>query len=193
MLPTKILFRVQLPKLSARPLSRFFATMSVMKKTVLITGCSDGGIGGALAEAFHQKGYHVFATARTVSKISSSLAASSDVTVLKLDVLSSESITAAVDSVAKSTGGKLDVLINNSGAGGEFLAGLDSSAEEGRKLFDLNFWAVLAMVKAFIPLLIKAKGCVVNNTSVAGAMGIPFQSMCLVYLRPINVTICMHI
>lgn len=151
--------------------------MSSAKKTVLITGCADGGIGGALAEAFLRKGYHVFATARTPSKISPSLASSPGVTVLTLDVLSPESISAAVKSVSKSTGGKLDVLVNNSGGGGDFLPGLDASIETGKAVFDLNFWAVLEMIKAFVPLLVKASGCIVNNTSVAGTLGIPFQSM----------------
>jgi len=149
--------------------------MTSNRKTVLITGCSAGGIGGALAEAFHEKGYHVFATARTTSKISQSLANSQNVTVLTLDVLSPDSIAAAVDSVSKKTGHKLDVLVNNSGRA-MILPALDTSIEEGKKLFDLNFWAVLAMVQAFAPLLIKAQGCLVNNASVSGEMPFIFQS-----------------
>ena len=72
--------------------------MNSLRKSVLITGCSAGGIGGALADAFHAKGYHVFATARNPSKISPSLSSAENVTVLKLDVLSTESIAAAVES-----------------------------------------------------------------------------------------------
>lgn len=149
--------------------------MPFPRKTVLITGCSTGGIGAALAEAFYSKGYHVFATARNPSKIPKSLSNSQKATILKLDVLSSESISSAVESVHRETGGTLDVLVNNSG-GGLLMPALDVSIEEGKKLFDLNFWAPFAMVQAFAPLLIQAKGCVVNNTSANAHVPFPFMS-----------------
>ena len=152
--------------------------MSLTRKTVLITGCSAGGIGAGLAEAFHEKGYHVFATARTTSKISSALAKSPNVTILALDVLSSEAIAAAVETVTQVTGGKLDVLVNNSGTL-MIMPALDVSIEEAKKLFDTNYWALLAMIQAFAPLLIKAKGCVVNNTSVSGM--VPFGAFGSIY------------
>jgi 1-acylglycerone phosphate reductase len=148
---------------------------STLQKSVLITGCSTGGIGAALAEAFHGKGYHVFATARNPSKISNTLSASKNVTVLTLDVLSSESIANAVRSVEKETNGRLDVLVNNSG-GGAIIPALDASIDEGKRLFDLNFWAPLAMLQAFSPLLIKSKGCVVNNSSANGHLPMPLMS-----------------
>ncbi|KAH6898234.1 short-chain dehydrogenase/reductase [Thelonectria olida] len=146
------------------------------RKSVLITGCSAGGIGAALAEVFHEKGYHVFATARSPSKISGTLSAAANVTVLTLDVLSSESIAAAVQSVEKETDGTLDVLVNNSG-GGAIVPALDASIEDGKRLFDLNVWAPLAMLQAFAPLLIKAKGCVVNNSSANAYLAMPLMSL----------------
>lgn len=156
--------------------------MSVSRKSVLITGCSAGGIGAGLAEVFQEKGYHVFATLRNPSKIPQSLSNAANVTVLTLDVLSSESIAAAVQSVEKETGGKLDVLVNNSG-GGMFVPALDTSIEEAKKLFDLNFWAPVAMLQAFAPLLIKAKGCIVNNTSANSVIPMPFLSECPILLQ----------
>ena len=152
--------------------------MALGRKSVLITGCSEGGIGAGLAEAFCEKGYYVFATARTPSKISQSLAQAPNVTTLTLDVLSSEAIAAAVASVTKVTGGTLDVLVNNSGAV-MIMPALDASIEEGKKLFDTNFWAMLAMIQAFAPLLIKAKGCVVNSTSASGVL--PFGAFGSIY------------
>src|SRR4051812_17493244 len=115
----------------------------VTGKSVLVTGCTEGGIGGALAEMFHERGYHVFATARKTSKISRKLSTSPHATCIALDVLSAESIQSAVQQVRSVTGGKLDVLINNSG-GGYTSPGLDVDIEKGKKLFDLNFWAPLA-------------------------------------------------
>ena len=85
------------------------------QKTVLITGCSEGGIGDALAKAFHKKGLRVFATARNLAKIEHLKALGLDV--LALDVVDDESIKNAVESVKAATGGTLDILVNNSGAG----------------------------------------------------------------------------
>lgn len=104
--------------------------MVSFQKHVLITGCSAGGIGGELAQCFASKGYHVFATARNPAKVSQTLSNAQNVTVLTLDVLSKESINDAVEKVAKATGGRLVVLVNNSG-GGMIAPGLDTPIEEG--------------------------------------------------------------
>ena len=154
------------------------ARMASELTSVLITGCSAGGIGAGVAEAFCERGYHVFATARTRSKIPQSLAQAPNVTVLVLDVTSSEAIAAAVSSVSRVTGGRLDVLVNNSGAV-MIMPALDVSIEDGKRIFETNYWAVLAMVQAFAPLLIKAKGCVVNNTSASGVL--PFGAFGSIY------------
>lgn len=86
-----------------------------MTRSALITGCSKGGIGDALAQEFHKKGIRVFATARNLAKIEHFKTLG--IEVLQLDVLSSESIQMAVSAVRKATGGKLDFLVNNAGAG----------------------------------------------------------------------------
>ncbi|KAK8133588.1 short-chain dehydrogenase/reductase [Apiospora sp. TS-2023a] len=150
--------------------------MTSPRKSVLITGCSAGGIGAGLAEAFEQRGYHVFATLRNLSKLPSNLAKKPNVTVLTLDVLSAESIAAAVASVSSATNGRLDVLVNNSGQN-FVMPALDTDLDAGRRLFDVNFFAPLAVLQAFAPLLIKARGCVVNQSSAAGLMSMPFMSM----------------
>lgn len=149
--------------------------MASPRKFVLITGCSAGGIGAALADIFHEKGYYVFASVRNPSKISETLSRAANVKVLTLDVLSAESIAAAVEIVKRETGGRLDVLVNNSG-GGYVAPGLDTSIEEGKKLFDLNFWAPLSMLQAFAPLLINAKGCIINNSSANARAPFPLLS-----------------
>ncbi len=87
----------------------------MVQKTVLITGCSEGGIGDALAKAFHQKGLKVFATARNLAKVEHLKQMGLDV--LALDVVDDSSINQAVESVKAATGGSLDILVNNSGGG----------------------------------------------------------------------------
>jgi NADP-dependent 3-hydroxy acid dehydrogenase YdfG len=84
-------------------------------KTVLITGCSAGGIGDALAKAFHKKGLRVFATARNLAKVEQLKALGLEV--IQLDVVDDESIRQAVEKVKAATGGTLDFLVNNSGGG----------------------------------------------------------------------------
>lgn len=82
--------------------------MSPSKRTVLITGCSDGGLGAALALAFHEAGLHVYATARNPSKMSQLAALGMET--LTLDILSDSSIAACRSKLSS-----LDILVNNAG------------------------------------------------------------------------------
>lgn len=163
------------------------------KKTVLITGCSTGGIGWAMAKQFHQRGFHVFATARDPSKMDDGdLVANkvaddnnnNNVEVLALDVTVPESIARCREVVAQRTAGRgLDVLVNNAGV--EFNSPLlDTDLTEARRLYDINVWGLLAMVQAFAPLLVEAKGVVFNQSSIdavlnmvwAGTFGFLFST-----------------
>ena len=141
---------------------------TVLKKTVLITGCSTGGIGWAMAKNFHQRGFYVFATARNPSK-TADLAELSDIEILELDVTVPRTIAQCKEIVAKRTGGSLNVLVNNAGV--EFNSPLlDTDVAEAKRLYDVNVWGPLAMVQAFAPLLIKAKGVIFNQSSIDGAL-----------------------
>lgn len=142
--------------------------MSSSKRTVLITGCSDGGMGAALAVAFHEAGLHVYATARNPSKMTQ--LASLGIETLTLDVLSDTSIAACVSKVTQ-----LDILVNNAGASYSMPVS-DLSILESKKLFDLNVWSYLAVTQAFLPLLLKSSGIIVNQTSVVSSTAVPFQS-----------------
>jgi len=146
------------------------------RKTVLITGCSKGGLGDSLARAFHAHGYRVIATARSLSKIAHFT--SLGVETLTLDVTSQSSITECVSRVSSLTGGKLDILVNNSG-GGYSMPLVDASLDDARKLFDLNVWAILAVTQAFLPLLLKSDhgGMIVNNTSIVSVFPIPMTGI----------------
>jgi NAD(P)-dependent dehydrogenase (short-subunit alcohol dehydrogenase family) len=143
--------------------------MSTSKRTVLITGCSDGGLGAALAIAFHEAGLHVYATARNPSKMTT--LSSPGIEILTLDVLSDSSIASCASKLSS-----LDILVNNAGV--EFLMPVsDFSIPDAKNLFDLNVWSYIAMTQAFLPLLLKSKGMIVNQTSVGSAAVLPFQSV----------------
>jgi NAD(P)-dependent dehydrogenase (short-subunit alcohol dehydrogenase family) len=125
-------------------------------KTVLITGCSEGGIGDALARAFRARGLTVFATARSQSKMST--LEPLGIHTLEMDVTSEFSIAAAVNAVRAATpGGRLDILVNNAGVN-HVQPFLDTSMADMRKVFDTNLLGVLAVTQAFVPLLIPARG-----------------------------------
>ena len=147
-----------------------------MPRTVLITGCSDGGMGASLAKEFHSRGDRVFATARNPSKMASLKTVG--IETLQLDVVSEQSIQACVRQVSSLTGGSLDVLVNNAGRA-LCMPLTDLPIAEAKQVFDINFWAILRMSQIFFPLLRQAArtnghALLVNQTSVSSIGGAPF-------------------
>ncbi|PWY85810.1 FAD-binding domain-containing protein [Aspergillus sclerotioniger CBS 115572] len=142
------------------------------KKNLQAASQNDSGIGSGLALTFHQRGYHVFATARDPTKMSS-LRDLPNVTFLTLDVCQKAHIAAAVETVSDHTG-KLDVLVNNAGRI-HFMPILDDDLEAVRDLFETNVWGPLALTQAFAPLLIRARGTVVFMSSVSGSINVPYM------------------
>jgi len=154
----------------------------VQNPTVLITGCSDGGLGSALALAFHAKGYHIFASTRNPSKMTA-LSSLPNTTLLRLDVTSDPDVAAAVEAVKRHSGNKLDILINNAGRN-YFMPVLDIDIDAAKKIYETNLWGPLRLMKAFAPLLIQSQGMLVNVTSISGYVNVPWMSMSFVPLAP---------
>ncbi|TVY55514.1 Short-chain dehydrogenase cctT [Lachnellula cervina] len=144
--------------------------------SVLITGCSAGGLGSGIALAFQARNIHVFATSRSLSSLQH-LKDVPNVTLLELDVTDVASIEKAVGVVGRD-GGRLKYLVNNAGRGliGPLLDG-GVGCEVERKLWEVNYWGVLAVTRAFAPLIIKEKGAVVNIGSSAGLVNLPWQGI----------------
>ncbi|KUI69407.1 NADPH-dependent 1-acyldihydroxyacetone phosphate reductase [Cytospora mali] len=156
------------------------------RKSVLVTGCSAGGLGYALATAFYNAGLHVFATARDPTKVPepfkdtkklAELDNHGEWEVIPLNVTSQESLDSCVRQVVEKTGGRgLDVLVNN--AGGAIFGPLaHASIEEARRVYDVNVWGLLAVTKEFVPLLVQAEGVIVNISSIAGAVPLAWQGI----------------
>ncbi|KAK7038218.1 short chain dehydrogenase reductase [Favolaschia claudopus] len=144
------------------------------QKTVLITGCSAGGIGFALATEFHVQGCRVFATARRLESMEA--LAALGIETLALDVTDIDAIKATKKEISSRTGGKLDILVNNAG---QTISGAASDLEmsEVRGQFELNVVAPMCMVQEFLPLLISSgKACIANVGSVAAVIPTPFLS-----------------
>lgn len=91
------------------------------------------------------------------------------ITTLALDVDSASSIAQLKADVLRITSGKLDYLVNNAGRNYTVPA-TDLDYEEVEQTFRTNVFAVMMMCKAFAPLLIEAKGTIVQIGSVAGIM-----------------------
>jgi 1-acylglycerone phosphate reductase len=144
-------------------------------KTVLITGCSDGGIGSDLSRCFATRGFKVIATARSRSKMSA-LETVPNVILLELNICSSNSIAAALEAVLIETGGTLDLLVNNAGVSYRSAA-LEVDDRMARELFDVNLWGVVDMCRTFAPLVVEAKGTIVNVSSLGG-IGVPMLWSC---------------
>lgn len=139
------------------------------KRTVLITGCSDGGTGAALALAFHAAGYHVYATARNTGKMKRLEAAGIDT--LALDIQSEDSLAACAKLVPS-----LDVLVNNAGATFPMPI-LDLDINQAKNNFDLNVFAQIRTIQTFMPKLLESPNAmIVNHTSTASVLALPWAA-----------------
>ena len=119
--------------------------------TVLITGCSSG-FGRCLAEYLKKKGYRVLATARREEDVKT-LSQSGQESFL-LDLNSSDSIKSAVRDIIASTGGRLDVLVNNAGLA-VMGAVEDLSRAAVRQQFETNLFGALELTALLIPVFRK--------------------------------------
>jgi NAD(P)-dependent dehydrogenase (short-subunit alcohol dehydrogenase family) len=140
-------------------------------KTVLITGCSEGGIGAASATKLAANGYQVFATVRKASK-AGDLASTENVTIVELDVRDDASVKAALDSV-----GTPDVLINN--AGFEVWGPIEEmTIEDIKDQFETNVYGPMRLILALLPAMRnRGSGVVVNVSSVAGRVAAPLNGL----------------
>lgn len=142
-------------------------------RTVLITGCSEGGIGSALAVAFQKCNLRVFATARNPSKMAHLLTLP-NITLLPLEPTSAASVRAAVEQVQKETGGTLDYLVNNAGQT-IIMPTLDIDIDSAKNMYDINVWGTIRVTQAFTPLVIAAKGTIVNICSISTSVNTPWM------------------
>ena len=143
------------------------------ESVILVTGCSSG-IGRATIVEAAARGHRVFATARNRADLVD-LERRERVEVLRLDVTEPDSIREAMDA-ALSRAGRLDALVNNAGYG-QYGAVEEVTPEEWRAQFDVNFFGAIAVTQAALPSMRRARrGTIVNLSSVAGRVPIPFAA-----------------
>jgi NAD(P)-dependent dehydrogenase (short-subunit alcohol dehydrogenase family) len=136
--------------------------MTIADKAVLVTG-ANRGIGQALVEeALRRRARRVYAGTRQPLAHSDGR-----VTPVTLDVTDAAQIQAAVERVEA-----LDVLINNAGV--DLYGDLSDRAAIERHL-DVNLFGTHGVTHAFLPLLIRSRGDIVNVLSLAGVAAVPFD------------------
>lgn len=141
-----------------------------MSKVVLITGGSSG-IGKSIGEFLHHNGFVVYGTSRNPERVLHSI-----FPLVTLDVRNSESIRVAVDSIIAASG-RLDIVINNAGVG--ITGPLEEiPLEEIKNNFETNLFGPIEVMKAALPYMRAQKsGLIINITSIAGYMGLPYRSI----------------
>jgi NAD(P)-dependent dehydrogenase (short-subunit alcohol dehydrogenase family) len=157
-------------------------------KVALVTGANKG-LGFEMSRQLAQHGLTVLIAARKLQ------AAEEAATTLKnkglkaqaiaLDVNDSTQIQAAVQEIGDQFG-KLDVLINNAGVmlDGEWAISNASSVSMDtlRKTFDTNFFALIEVTQALLPLILKSQsGRIVNMASIEGSLALHADPNSFIY------------
>ncbi len=146
--------------------------MVIGGKIVLITGASEG-IGAACAREFRSRGAKLALLARNQERLQAvaedALAVAGDVTV--------EADRRRVVDETLARYGRIDILINNAGAG-LALPAWNAPLAEVRRMFELNVFALLGMTQLVVPGMKERQcGCVVNVGSIAGKVTLPWLTL----------------
>ncbi|WP_441249498.1 SDR family NAD(P)-dependent oxidoreductase [Kitasatospora sp. McL0602] len=151
--------------------------MTAGHRTVLITGTSSG-IGLATAVAAAKAGYTTVATMRVPGRAEALLDAAGHagvtVDVRRLDVTDPDSVTDCLAGV-EHTYGRLDALVNNAGISNSDPTMEMSTTAALRANLEVNFFGVVAVSRAAMPLLRACRGRLVTIGSVHGVVGQPFN------------------
>jgi len=147
------------------------------RQTAIVTGASRG-IGHAIALRFHRAGWRVITVSRTPPP--GACPWSRERTHILLDLSDLDNVVRCIEIMrGMLDDGALDALVNNAGispkaAGGGRLNSLDTDVATWQSMFNTNFYAPLLMTRGFASELAKARGAVVNLTSIAASRVHPF-------------------
>jgi NAD(P)-dependent dehydrogenase (short-subunit alcohol dehydrogenase family) len=147
-------------------------------KTALISG-GNRGIGRAIAQAFAAEGADLVLTARDADLLESVAEAlrrahSIHCVTFMCDVTDEPAVQEMVEKAEADA--PIDILVNNAGVydAGRFL---DLTSDDFRRVFEVNFYGLLHLTQAVLPMMIRRKtGRVINIASTAGKWGAPYQS-----------------
>lgn len=135
-------------------------------KIIVITGASSG-IGAATADYLANEGHKIYGLSRSIGN-------NSKINYLKCDVTSLTSIEQAFKTIIDGEG-HIDVLINNAGMG--VSGAVEYSTEQDyTTIMDVNVKGLIQVSQKVLPYLRASQGMLINISSVAGVLAIPFQA-----------------
>jgi NAD(P)-dependent dehydrogenase (short-subunit alcohol dehydrogenase family) len=148
------------------------------KRTLILTGASRG-IGHATVKRFSSAGWRVITCSRHAFPENCPWAAGPE-DHIQVDLSDpADTVRAVAEMRERLPLGKLDALVNNAGISpkgpkGERLDTLSSTAQVWRQVFEVNLFSTIWLAQGLIEELSKAKGAIVNVTSIAGSRVHPF-------------------
>jgi 3-oxoacyl-[acyl-carrier protein] reductase len=146
-------------------------------KTALVTGAT-GGIGGAIARAFHAQGATVAISGRQADKLEALAGELKErVHVCPCDLGKKEQVARLVDEVSQRLGGRLDILVNNAGLTKDNLF-MVMKDEQWDDVIAVNLTSTFMLMRAAARAMMRAKsgyGRIINISSVSAIIGNPGQ------------------
>jgi len=150
--------------------------MNVKDKVILITG-STRGIGNAIAREFIKENAKVVIcgskldnSIRAVEEIKNELNINDEyILPVGLDMKDTANIKEVIEEII-SKWGRIDVLINNAGITSN-VSLLDSTDEEFREMFDINFFGVVSLTREVVKYMKDTGGSIINTSSMVGTYG----------------------
>jgi NAD(P)-dependent dehydrogenase (short-subunit alcohol dehydrogenase family) len=145
-------------------------------KVALVTG-GTAGIGRATALAFAKEGAKVVVSGRNADAgaevVKQIQRAGGEATFVRADVTKASDVQALIDKTLK-TYSRLDIAFNNAGVEGDLGPLHEASEQTYDHIFNANVRGVFLSMKAQIPAMLKTGGgVIVNNSSIAGLIGLP--------------------
>jgi NAD(P)-dependent dehydrogenase (short-subunit alcohol dehydrogenase family) len=143
-----------------------------MSSVFFLTG-SSRGLGRAIAEAVLDGGHQLVATARDPRSLDDLVASHGErILALALDVTNPDEAQTAIAAGLEHFG-RIDVVVNNAGYA-DLAAVEDVTLEEFRRQIDTNFFGVVNVTKAALPILREqAAGHIIQVSSIGGRLATP--------------------
>jgi 3-oxoacyl-[acyl-carrier protein] reductase len=150
---------------------------SLEGKTALVTGAT-GGIGEAIARAFHKAGATVAVSGRKMDKLEALVAElGSRAVAVPCDLADKAQVSKLIDEATKAVGGRLDILVNNAGLTKDNLF-MVMKDEQWDDVIAVNLTSTFMLCRAATRAMLRNKtgyGRIINISSVSGVMGNPGQ------------------
>lgn len=147
--------------------------MKLSSQVAVITGASEG-IGAAIARRFAGEGARVVLAARSEEKLKALAEelGSERALAVPTDVTDAEQVKRLMARTREHFGG-LDILVNNAGVG-LYASVAEMAWADFEQMWKVNFFGVVRCIREALPDLRERRGMVVNISSVAGKLAIPY-------------------